>query len=466
MNIVKCPNPACPFQFDATLVPPGAVIACPQCRLQFQLPQVAPTYPPPQTVAPPPEPEPLEVDPQPPEDAPDRNGRGRSRRRTGSPPARKGGAAALVAILVVGVALLCCGGGIGLFFLTGMFGGGKTSDTTPYTYPEYSLSFAGPGDGWELDKETQTRLKMNLACFKHASPIGHIAVRATKTEGEAAKGDLLPVVKGLLSDPAHFDDMDETFTPTEVKFLGGDGERYEFLGLYKERGRGEEEGVGCRGEVHAVAVRNMKVWVYCWAERDRFDELAPAFEKFRAGMKLEAKGGGPKVQRQREEFRGTDGRYTLTDAEGVWKKQGDPARQDAAADLWLSGYKRVPTTGQLEAKPNADLLVAVLEPSGDPVAQARAHIIAQDAEGGVVNDQVGDPVGEAPADGPVAATDDVLRFTKKYPDTTGSADKLIVFKVVDSGGKRVVAYGWCQLKQASYWEQRLMLLVGTLKALK
>lgn len=458
MNIVKCPNPSCPFQFDASAVPPGAVIACPQCRLQFQLPQVAPA----QAVAPPPEPEPLDVDPEPSEDAPTRRERGgRSRRRTSAAP-RKGSAAALIAILAVGFGFICCGGGIGAVFLFNMFGGGKTSDTTPYSYPEYALSFTGPGDGWQQDKETQSYLKMNLACFKHTAPEGYIAVRAVKSEGGAAKGDLLPAVKGLLGDPEKgpFDDIDETFSPTDVTFLGGEGEKYEFLGLYRPTG------TGCRGEIHAVAVRNLKVWVYCWAERDRFDELAPAFERFRAGMKVEAKGGEPKVQRQKAEFRSPGGLYTLTDAEGVWKKQSDPTRQDAAAELWLHGYKRVPTTGVLEAKPNADLLVAVLEPTGDPVAQAKAHIIAQDAEGGVVTDQAGDPVGEAPADGPVAASDDVLRFTKKYPDTTGSADKLIVFKVADSGGKRVIAYAWCPLKQATYWEQRLMLLVGTLKPLK
>ena len=74
MSIVKCPNPSCPFQFDATLVPPGAVIACPQCRLQFQLPQVAaaPASPPPAA-----EPEVLDTDAPP---ADDKSARGERRR--------------------------------------------------------------------------------------------------------------------------------------------------------------------------------------------------------------------------------------------------------------------------------------------------------------------------------------------------------------------------------------------------
>jgi hypothetical protein len=457
MNIAKCPNPTCTFQFDASLVPPGAVIACPQCRLQFQLPQLPPVAtPPPVAVG---DPTPTANEPHPSRGA--RGGdRGRSRDRRGEdavPTPRKGNTAALVAVLVVGLAFVFCGGVGGVLVILGVFQK-KPSNTSPYTYPDYTLSYSGPGEGWQEDKELQGYMKVNLACFKSSSPEGYIAVRAMKSEGEAAKGDLLPALKAILTD--RFDDVDDELSPSEVKLLGGTGEKYEFAGVYKPAG------TGCRGEVHAVAVRNLKVWVYCWAERDRFDELAPAFDKFRAGMKLEPRGGEPKVQRQQTEFRTNSGLYLLTDSEGLWRKQTDPTRQDAAADLWLIGSKRTATTGQLDQKPSADLVVAVLDPKGDAKAQAKEHILAQNVDGAVVNEQVGDPLGESPSSGQVPATDAVTRMKMTYPDTTGSADKLVVFTVVDTGGKRVVAYGWCQPRQASYWEQRLMLLVGTLKGLK
>ena len=57
MTPAKCPNPSCPFLFDPSQVPPGAVIACPQCGLRFTL---APPPPPSQPLfgpaAPPPAP--------------------------------------------------------------------------------------------------------------------------------------------------------------------------------------------------------------------------------------------------------------------------------------------------------------------------------------------------------------------------------------------------------------------------
>ncbi len=476
MNIVKCPNPSCPFQFDATLVPPGAVIACPQCRLQFQLPTVAAA-----TTAPPPaaEPEVLDTDPPPADDKPTRGERRRDRDRKGeadamggrqrrsrdtdkgddAPPPRKGNTALLLVVMAVGFAFICCGGGAAVLWVLGG-GGRKPSNTSPYSYPDYALSYSGPGTGWEEDKETQGQWKFRLDGFRSKSPEAYIAVQVMKTEGEAGKGDLLPAATAALRDK--FDDLDEKLTPTEAKLLGATAEMYDFSGVYNASATKP----GCRGEVYAVAVRNLKVWVYCWAERDKFDDLKPTFEAFRAGMRLDTKANEPKIQRATTEFRTNLGLYTLTDTEGIWKKQTDPTRQDLAADLWVAGFRRVATTGQLEPKANADLVIAVIDPKGDAKTQAKAHILDQFADGAATTEQAGDPVGESPSGGAVAASDKVVRMTMKYPGSDRSIEKMMVYSVVDSGGKRVIAYAWCQLSVAGYWEQRLMLVTGTLKPLK
>jgi hypothetical protein len=39
---LKCPNPSCPYPFDPTRIPPGAVITCPRCGMRFTLGQPAP----------------------------------------------------------------------------------------------------------------------------------------------------------------------------------------------------------------------------------------------------------------------------------------------------------------------------------------------------------------------------------------------------------------------------------------
>src|SRR5205809_249367 len=43
---LKCPNPSCPFLFDPSQVPPGAVLTCPRCTMRFTL-GASPTAPPP-----------------------------------------------------------------------------------------------------------------------------------------------------------------------------------------------------------------------------------------------------------------------------------------------------------------------------------------------------------------------------------------------------------------------------------
>jgi hypothetical protein len=37
MAALKCPNPTCPFLFDPTQVPPGAILTCPRCGMRFTL---------------------------------------------------------------------------------------------------------------------------------------------------------------------------------------------------------------------------------------------------------------------------------------------------------------------------------------------------------------------------------------------------------------------------------------------
>lgn len=457
MTIVKCPNPSCPFQFDATLVPPGAVIACPQCRLQFQLPQAAAAPPPPAEPAAEPKPERRRD-----RDTDDPPARGRRRRTDDTQrddrPKGKGNTTVLIVAMVVGMVFLCCGGGAAVLWVF-VGSGNKPSNTSPYTYPDYNLKYQGPGEGWQEDKETQGDLKFRLAAFKSPSPEGYIAVQVVKTEGEAGKGDLLPAALGVLKDK--FDDLDEEIRPEAATLLGSPAEKYEFTGVYRKTT------AGCRGEVYAVAVRNLKVWVYFWTARDHFDTLAPAFEKFRGNMTLETKGNEPKVTRQKKEYRTSSGLYVLTDSEGNWQQQKDPTRQDAAADLWLTGARRNATTGLLEPNPDANLVVAVLDKKGDDAkAQAKAHVLDQFAAGAETNEQAGDPAGDTPSSGPVAGSDAVVRFKMTYPGSDRSIEKMMVFRVTDTGGKRVVAYAWCQLRDAGYWEQRLMLLTGTLKGLK
>lgn len=56
---LKCPNPSCPFLFDPTQVPPGAMLTCPRCGMRFTLGPTPGGYapPPPPNYGQPPQPQ-------------------------------------------------------------------------------------------------------------------------------------------------------------------------------------------------------------------------------------------------------------------------------------------------------------------------------------------------------------------------------------------------------------------------
>jgi hypothetical protein len=55
-NMLKCPNPGCPYIFDPSQVPVGVVLSCPRCAMQFTLgppqPPTGPAVPPAEPVNP------------------------------------------------------------------------------------------------------------------------------------------------------------------------------------------------------------------------------------------------------------------------------------------------------------------------------------------------------------------------------------------------------------------------------
>src|SRR5262249_2818511 len=51
-NALKCPNSTCPYLFDPTGVPTGAVLNCPRCGMRFTLGPPAPAPPPAATTPP------------------------------------------------------------------------------------------------------------------------------------------------------------------------------------------------------------------------------------------------------------------------------------------------------------------------------------------------------------------------------------------------------------------------------
>jgi hypothetical protein len=181
MSPSKCPNPTCPFLFDPSQVPPGAVIACPRCGLRFTLAPMppAPAYPgyapvpgygmPP---APPAEPESAFQEDlfasteEPTEKAP----RGKKAPRNPDEPRRpvKGKYGALKSILFA-VLIVTILASLPLGFIAMRVYNKRnlevTETSTELKYPDLNLQFQkpAPDSGWT--KHDGTRMAFNAALF-------------------------------------------------------------------------------------------------------------------------------------------------------------------------------------------------------------------------------------------------------------------------------------------------------------
>lgn len=443
-TILKCPNPSCPFQFDASRVPPGAVIACPQCRHTFTLsPPAAPPTVPPTAVE--------NADPPPRRKVIDRSG----------PKGATTNTSLALALMAVGTVALIGGAVAGLGFLLGWFKPAPpVSAAGGLQFDEYAIGFPKPPDGWNRDETTRAALGVNLFAYRVSATTGDgwVAADAKRFTSAARASELRSAVNEKLR--KQFDELDEDITGEVTQFLGQPGERFQFRGVYRPTQ------TGCRGEVFACVVQNYAYWVYAWAPDAEFDKLAPVFESFRNGIKVQVsagKGGStPPLGIDGRTFRTKSGLFTLSDSEKLWTEGKDPTSQDKDAELWLRGTGKSASTGQVTTD-KADLVVVVLVPEGEAKEQAQAHILKQVVDGATVQELQGDPTGDAPPGGEVKVSGTVTRLKLTYPDGP-TANKLIVFSSVDVDGKRVVAYALCPLKQSNYWEQRLMQIVGTLKA--
>ena len=159
-NSLKCPNPSCPFLFDPSQVPAGAVLTCPRCGMRFTLGPTA-GMPPPQPAEPSPPASPEYLEPElsipPPAQT---ESPAYKKTRTGTRPKSKAGESFPWLPLLGIIAVVATAIGVGVLLFQSQSGG--TSTAGEKIFRDVNIAYKAPETDWDQDDEPKRVMNANL----------------------------------------------------------------------------------------------------------------------------------------------------------------------------------------------------------------------------------------------------------------------------------------------------------------
>jgi hypothetical protein len=493
-NALKCPNPSCPFLFDPTQVPPGAILTCPRCGMRFTL---GPAIPPP--IAPPPADnfdltrtlspqgennlfgvdaptatfsEPLPPDP--PRPVPSQplppSVETASVEASAAAPARplvrahhyeenSSWKPVLGVLAVVATAVA-----IGVFVVDKL--NSKTGGTSgTVQFEERNASYRLPVPNWERDDDARSLLGANLMGLRRTGGVAVVAIEARDYNTRNPQpGELKEGITDRLR--SLFDDLD-SHEEEGAAWAGVPALKTTFRGTATAK-----LGSGIHvGEAYAIAHKGIGYWFFAIAPESEANQMAADLDDLRGRLKfLAARNEWKETTSASVLMVGDAADYRLTDGDGWWKKLADPRIEDPKADIafdaeFVSRVKR-------DIKPRARLAVLVLAPTSDePMAALREYLREQyDRLYGLKNWQelTDPPLGDSPSSGDRRGLES-QRF--KVSGSDPNLTKLVVLSAIKldaqtpDGMKPMVigAYASCAFEYQQFWEKRLAQLTGTLR---
>ena len=457
---LKCPNPSCPYLFDPSKVPAGAVLTCPRCGMRFTLGTPAPAAPA-VSKSPPAPPLPNSFDDMSKEEP----------RTAGEPPPRRSFAAAgEPASYQTGIIAFICfallaGAGLAIYFKITWKPEVMKGENGQQLHA-HNLSFETPEAPWAIDDDTKAKLgpPMILA-FKRAEPDAFFAVGAKDyATREPRPSDLRSTVDRVME--RNFEDVTRINLP-DVAFLGQAATvAFSFTASLKDGSR-------VAGLCHATSYKGVGYWSVSWANEKDAEGQAAAFEGIREKLKLDkSRDSWAAKDLPVRTFGGHAVTYQLLDGEDIWKepdaKDRPASGEDPKGDLLLTARVKVPG----HDFPDEATLVAILLDGGgeDPLAQGRKYIedrlaeqvkVADDKLAPKFLERKGNPDGDPPSN-PVDTPTPVVRMQMTVQGAS-SFSKLLVLSAAKVGDRVVVVYAHCSWGDREVFEAKLMQIAGSLR---
>jgi hypothetical protein len=492
-NMLKCPNPSCPYVFDPSQVPVGVVLSCPRCGMQFTLGPPAPTantapplpgYPPPPNY--PTAPPGYSAPPPPPQEPvnPEFEAVGRTAVEERDPDAPLPGRRknkAQVFILAGIAAVLMAGTALTVYFKLTQKKDSTTNTVTPFD--DLNVGVDTPPEGWARDDSLRVRLgSPYVMSYKRENPEAYMAFGASiAPKGRVPRlSDIRSDLMQPLSKLFVRNRDDEKFTeeaPVAASWLGeplaqsdpNHPNGFNFRAL-------STDGLIWKGEAYTVTHKGIAYFWLSWCGENDYEGLKGEFATFRGKFKLlEMRKDWQETQSNVIDFKGDKVPYTISDAEELWKEipAGNyPPLKNLEPDLDRRLWMHItPKRGPKTNPHTAELSVYVLDGNGDPLQVARKYVedmetarmraANPDLTPPVFKERTSPPEGDPSPTTAYSATP-IVRLESHVKEALNS-DQLFVISGAKVGDKIVIVRCNCDFIHRRVFETKFVQIASSLR---
>jgi len=452
-NYFPCPNTQCTYQFDADILPPSAMVTCPLCRTRFPYRAQQPVQSEmPAGTEPAAEPSPS------------------GPRVLNIREVPKGGGILVTVLWVAGFCVVLGG----IVAMLAMRGRSKIDNPTDAADQTFNIKVEPFPQPWESDAAAQKPVDGNVLGRKRTNPDAWIAVAARDwKDREPRTSELEEMMRTRLKD---------AFGSLEVEPI--EGETWAGHPAIAVRFTGNSEEGQMRGEAYVISHKGIGYAYFAWAAEGGWDAVKGEAPGLREKIKPAGFRENWTAKRANSVLHSVEGAaYSVEDKDEAWSR-GKPAEEGIktkktdyivddvkefdpnATIAFRARYQRRERGDNLRKPAESLALVFELPASNDPLEAAKAYIIerikkdyagnAPDIKLEVMNRSTAGV--SLPTGGPA-----IGRFL--FQDPQAKADRTVyVISALAVGNKTIVVETHAEEKDASYVEEWMVHLAGSLKA--
>jgi len=372
-------------------------------------------------------------------------------------------ASKLQSYILMGVGIISlCSAGVAVWYKVSHRNPQNASSGEILKDKEKNFSLEPPPKPWFRDEDMKVKLgSPYIHVYRREEPEAYMAFGAKDYPNSSPRPSQLDAgLEAALDKIIEKDTRKKYPFEGDTTWMGQETRCFKFEGALKGGGKVE-------GDAMTFGHKGVGYWFLSWTGSDLYPDQKVYFVEGRRRCKLlELRKTWTEKQSPVVPFKNTDIPYTILDAEGMWVEEPDEARvkaEDPKADKFLITKK----DRKRDVNDEAEMVVLILDGSGNPLADAKAYVEAQanksvetrgkntfTEHGGVLE---GDP------------TPNTVDGNAEYAllKSENSLDRghawLYAISAIQVGSKTVAVVAKCQWSQRAAFDTKFVQLVKSLR---